>query len=321
MRFRARNVRPGLIALPALFRSASIRPDLGDVTQLPLISVVIPTYNWSNVLRCAIASALAQTYPRFEIVVVGDGCTDDSAQVVAAFGDDRVRWHNLQENSGSQSIPNNMGIELSRGELVAYLGHDDVWMPEHLAFLAQALLEQGADLAYSVTEEVGPPGSGYRWLRGLVTGHPWIPPSSILHRRELVEEIGPWRDYRELQVPPDSEFVDRARARGRLVQVPALTVFKFNSAYRRNSYIERPSHEQERYLRRIRSERWFLYRELVVTAITLVRADSRKLPELPTPPTPLPPGWHVTQYRRIRGLEGPAPETSSSSTPEGRRSG
>src|SRR3954451_14682502 len=53
----------------------------------PLVTVVTATYNWSSVLRCAIASVRAQDYPRWEMVVVGDGCTDDSEEVVRGFAD------------------------------------------------------------------------------------------------------------------------------------------------------------------------------------------------------------------------------------------
>src|ERR1041385_1945984 len=102
---------------------------------MPRVSVIIPTYNWSSVLRYSIRSALWQTMQDFELIVVGDGCTDDSAEVVASFQDPRVSWHNLPSNCGSQSIPNNKGLELARGQYVAYLGHDDIWLPQHLEIL------------------------------------------------------------------------------------------------------------------------------------------------------------------------------------------
>jgi glycosyltransferase involved in cell wall biosynthesis len=299
-------------ALAGLVGSARLRPRL-ETDDMPLVSVVIATYNWSSVLRCAITSALRQTYPRLEVIVVGDGCTDDSAEVVASFADERVRWHNLPENSGSQTTPNNVGTELARGEYIAYHGHDDVWLPTHLALVTRPLLEGKADLAYTVTELLGPLGGGYRVLRGGSRGGRYwialgIPPSSVAHRKSLVDEIGPWRDYRAIEQPPDFEFVQRAQERGKRLQpVNALTVFKFNSAYRRNSYVEKPSHEQELYLSRIESEAGFVYRELGALALATFRSlfvsISKELPQLPEPPDPLPPGWYVTQWRRIRGLE------------------
>src|SRR3712207_3932020 len=105
----------------------------------PRVSVITATYNWSNVLRHAIESARWQTFADFEMLVVGDGCTDDSGAVVASFGDPRLRWHNLEANHGHQSAPNNAGLAMARGEFIAYLGHDDVWFPTHLAALVSAL--------------------------------------------------------------------------------------------------------------------------------------------------------------------------------------
>mgnify|MGYP003477863702 CR=1 FL=1 len=89
---------------------------------MPRVSVIIATYNRSDVLRCAIRSVLAQSFGDFELLVVGDGCTDDSAAVVAGFADERVRWDNLEQNAGSQSAPNNRGLALARGRYVAFTG-------------------------------------------------------------------------------------------------------------------------------------------------------------------------------------------------------
>src|SRR5258705_3852657 len=183
----------------------------------PLVSVVTATYNWSAVLRWAIRSVRAQQYPRWELIVVGDCCTDDSRAVVESFEDPRIRWHNRDTNSGSQSLPNNDGIELAGGELIAYLGHDDLWAPDHLARLVSAQRQSDVDAAFALAEMIGPPGSGVRTISGLRPdgysgGH--LPPSAILHRRALIERIGGWPDYREIEMPPDTEFLERALAAG-----------------------------------------------------------------------------------------------------------
>jgi glycosyltransferase involved in cell wall biosynthesis len=117
-----------------------------STTPAPLISVITATYNWSSVLRYAIQSVLWQTLQDFEMLIIGDGCTDDSAEVVASFHDPRLRWHNLPENSGHQSVPNNTGLAMARGKYVAYLGHDDLWYPTHLASLVNELEKANADI-------------------------------------------------------------------------------------------------------------------------------------------------------------------------------
>ncbi|HLX33451.1 MAG TPA: glycosyltransferase [Gaiellaceae bacterium] len=305
---KARRAVVALAPLPGLMRNTRLRARFDGAADAPLVSVVIATYNWSSVLRCAIASALAQTYPAVEVVVVGDACTDDSEEVVASFGDERVRWHNLPENSGNQALPNNAGIELARGDYIAYLGHDDIWLPSHLSLVMNAVVAGGADLGYAVTQLIGPKGSGFRRWRGIGPGEWGIPPpSAFLHTKRLIDEIGPWKDYRTISAPPDLELVERARGHGAtFAPSHALTVVKFPSALRQGSYLTKLSDEQETYLRRIRHERAFVAREFLGLAAALMRAEfSDPWERLPTaaPPNPVPPGWYVTQWRRTRGLE------------------
>ena len=116
----------------------------GEVAPPPHVTVILATYDWSTVLPYSIGSALQQTFTDFELLVIGDGCTDDSAEVVARFADRRVRWINLPANMGHQSGPNNEGLRRGRGELVAYLGHDDLWLPHHVELLVAAI-GAGAD--------------------------------------------------------------------------------------------------------------------------------------------------------------------------------
>ncbi len=275
----------------------------------PLVTVILATYNWSSVLRHAVRSVLAQTHENFELLVVGDACTDDSEEVVRSFADPRVRWENLSENSGSQSGPNNRGLSLARGELIAYQGHDDVWHPYHLATLVDAMTRTDADVAWTVAEVLGPPGTRIRGLSGALSRVPrelgwWIPPCTIMHRRDLADRMGPWPDWREVAQPVDVELEDRAQLAGaRMVPVPALTAFKFPSVMRPNSYREKPSHEQAEYLRRIESRRGLRIRE-IGTAL------ARRLSPLPERPLAVNPnvglagkGDMARLMRRIRGLD------------------
>jgi glycosyltransferase involved in cell wall biosynthesis len=96
----------------------------------PAFSVIISTWNRGAYLLPTLTSALQQDLAdEFEILVVGDGCSDDTEAVVAPFLSDRVRWLNLPTRGGSQSFPNNAGLAAARGRHIAYLGHDDIWAP------------------------------------------------------------------------------------------------------------------------------------------------------------------------------------------------
>jgi glycosyltransferase involved in cell wall biosynthesis len=99
------------------------------MTGGPLISIVVNNYNYGRFLRRAVDSALHQTYPHTEVVVVDDGSTDDSREILASYGHRIVRV--LKENGG-QASAFNAGCARARGELVMFLDSDDVLLP-HLA--------------------------------------------------------------------------------------------------------------------------------------------------------------------------------------------
>ena len=287
-----------------LRRSHSRPPRPGP--DAPLVSVVIATYNWPSVLRFAIESVRGQTYPNWELLVVGDACTDETEETVRAIPDERVHWHNLEVNAGSQHGPNNAGIERARGEYIAYLGHDDLWAPDHLARCIAAIQRQDADAAYAVTEQIGPPGSGLRNLAlppgGIYRGG-HLPPSAVVHRRAMATEIGGWRDYREITDPPDADFFGRAhRAGNTFAPTWALTVFKFPSAMRPGSYRERKSDEQAAFARRMASARFLRVRELGAVVASRMRHPAEDFERM-FPQAGSSPGEWVRWARKIRGLD------------------
>jgi glycosyltransferase involved in cell wall biosynthesis len=218
--------------------------------QSPAVTVIIPTYNLSGALRYSIKSALAQTLRDFELLVIGDACTDDSEAVVRSFGDSRIEWINLPRRCGSQYGPNNAGLERARGEYVAYLGHDDLWWPLHLEVGVRTLISSGADMAVAVAIINGPPASGVKGATGLFPNDVYTPrydftPSSMMHRRRLVERSGPWRSPAEAEIGVDHDFVARChRAGARIVPTKEVTVFKSNTSFRRNAYRTRSFQEQ-----------------------------------------------------------------------------
>ena len=241
--------------------------------EAPLVTVVIPTFNRSAVLRLAIESVLAQKMAHFELLVIGDCCTDDSEQVVAAVEDKRVRWINLEHNVGHQTGPNNEGLHQARGTYIAYLGHDDLWLPDHLEYLCRAL-SKGSALAFAhqiridagrppyiwppqgepVARRFRPPITRARdqWAPGT-----WMPPTAVAHRTDLSRSCGGWRLPSETDaMEPETDLWARlAHAGGQPVEVCTLTSVKFSAATRKNVYQTRPSGEQERWWAAIAAER------------------------------------------------------------------
>src|ERR1035438_5349058 len=102
----------------------------------PFVSVVVPTFNRSRQVQSALKSVLAQTYPEFEVIVVDDGSTDGTAEALQQFisqrgGNGKPIRYFFQSNQG-QSAARNKGIAEARGEWIAFLDSDDVWLPEKL---------------------------------------------------------------------------------------------------------------------------------------------------------------------------------------------
>jgi glycosyltransferase involved in cell wall biosynthesis len=96
----------------------------------PLVSIVIDNYNYGQFLRDAINSALNQSYANIEIILVDDGSTDDSREIIASYGDKILPV--LKENGG-QASAFNAGFDASSGELICFLDSDDILMPEKVA--------------------------------------------------------------------------------------------------------------------------------------------------------------------------------------------
>lgn len=136
----------------------------------PLVSVRIATYNNPQLLvERAIASVLAQTYERIEVIVVGDACTDDTEKCVAAVGDPRIRFFNLPVRGGYPEDPRNrwlvagspamnFGAQLAQGLWIAPLDHDDEFVPDHVETLLAAARSRELELAYGKLLAITPDG-------------------------------------------------------------------------------------------------------------------------------------------------------------------
>jgi glycosyltransferase involved in cell wall biosynthesis len=162
-----------------------------------LVSVVIPTYNYGHYVTEAVESALAQTYPAVEVIVIDDGSTDDTRQRLAPFGEG-IRYV-YQENQGL-SAARNTGIREARGRFVAFLDSDDRFHPRKLELQMEAFArgpELGLVGTVSLSDEPltwgdTPPSPQTLialTLDDLVIGSPF-PPSSALARAECFAAVG-----------------------------------------------------------------------------------------------------------------------------------
>lgn len=160
-------------------------------------SVIIPTFNRLNFLKEAIDSVLTQSYATLELLIVDDGSTDGTAEFVASLND-RVRTFN-QPNHGP-SAARNFGIRQARGEFIAFLDSDDLWLPDKLKTQID-FMHRNPRAVVCYTDEI--------WIRKGVRVNPrkkhakhsgWIfekclplcivSPSSVLMRRSFFDQVG-----------------------------------------------------------------------------------------------------------------------------------
>lgn len=103
----------------------------------PKVSVLLPTHNRADVLPFSIQSVLSQSFADFELLIVGDGCTDNTAEVVAGFGDNRIKWFDLPKGSHFGYDNRNIVLKKAKGEFIAYMAHDDLITRDHLSSAMQ----------------------------------------------------------------------------------------------------------------------------------------------------------------------------------------
>jgi len=98
-----------------------------------LVSIIVPTYNRSHLIGEAIQSVIDQSYENWELIIVDDGSTDDTRKRVEEFKDDRIRYYFI-EHSGIIGNVRNVGLRYVRGDYIAFLDSDDIWLPNKLDY-------------------------------------------------------------------------------------------------------------------------------------------------------------------------------------------
>ena len=110
-----------------------------------IVSVIIPTYNRGKYLPRAIVSVLSQSYNNFELIVVDDASTDNTAEIVNSIDDPRLKYICHDQNKGGAAA-RNTGIKAAKGDYIAFQDSDDEWMPEKLAKQMDVFIDCAADV-------------------------------------------------------------------------------------------------------------------------------------------------------------------------------
>lgn len=218
---RSRGSIPGVRAAVApARRHAQHRGRVSPPSPDPAISAVLPTHQRAHLIGRALESVLAQTHAPREVVVVDDGSTDRTPDVLAGFGQ-RVRAIR-QENRGA-SAARNTGVRAATSPWVAFLDSDDTWRPDHLARVADAIRETdgAASLYFANAAQPEDRGGGTHWGVGafaprepfellengaawaLLPRQPMLLPASVVRRDDWAELGGLWP---ELATREDTHF-------------------------------------------------------------------------------------------------------------------
>jgi len=170
---------------------------MNNITTNPLVSVIIPTYNRGWIIKEAVDSVLSQNFVNFELIVVDDGSTDNTRDILDAYKNDiKV----LRCNNQGVSAARNRGIALASGKFIAFLDSDDLWMPNKLSMQVD-FFNANKEALICQTEEI--------WIRNNVRVNPkkrhkklsgmifepslclcMVSPSAVMIKRELFEAVG-----------------------------------------------------------------------------------------------------------------------------------
>ncbi|HEX4375850.1 MAG TPA: glycosyltransferase [Steroidobacteraceae bacterium] len=187
------------------------------------VSVIIPVFNGANRLADAVASVRPQLRDGDELIIVDDGSTDDTPDVIAGFGHG-VTW--MRQDNAGNAAARNAGLRRATGEAVAFLDHDDVWAPHRQAALLAALLaNSGVGIVVGrvdVTVESRSTHSVLNGPRHATTHRPWHL-DALLIRREVFELVGMFDE--SLRRAVDADWFMRVREAGvQFHQIDEVTV-------------------------------------------------------------------------------------------------
>jgi glycosyltransferase involved in cell wall biosynthesis len=208
----------------------------------PKFSVLVPAHNRADVVGYAIKSVLWQTEQDFEILVAGDGCTDNTAEIVAGFRDERVRWFDLPKAPHRGYASRNVALREARGQLIAFMAHDDLFLPDHLAVLKAYFDHEEVEWVYSRPVWVSADGivlplpvnlDHAEELQYFLKVANNIPASCVMHRRSCFDKYGYWPE----DVPRQADRVlwRRFMEGGnyeRYASCPTATCLHFKAAWR-----------------------------------------------------------------------------------------
>jgi glycosyltransferase involved in cell wall biosynthesis len=218
----------------------------------PQVSIITPTYNHEKYIGSCIESVLQQTYPNWEHIVIDDGSTDRTPEIVRGYSDKRIRYFH-QPNKGIEALAHtyNQALSMAKGEFVAILEGDDLWPPDKLSSLIPNFTNGNIVLAYGGVAEIsadgtwsGRLGRAVRRRRSLPSvvlfnnpvgsathymlradGADLIPASTVVIRKSALESIGGFQYFPNLCVTDFPTFISLT-LQGSFYYTPQVTGYR-----------------------------------------------------------------------------------------------
>ncbi|MCF8239907.1 MAG: glycosyltransferase [Melioribacteraceae bacterium] len=188
----------------------------------PVVSVVMPTFNREWSLHRAIQSVIKQTFSEWELIIVDDGSTDSTFEMINQYINSFENIRYMKHSNRKPPLTHNAGIQASTGKYITFLGSDDEFKPEHLELRIKFLDENDSiDLLHGGVEIIGDPFVKDKndltkkiHLKDCTIG------GTFFGRREVFFALG---GFRNLKYSDDSDFYERASSRFKILQVDKPT--------------------------------------------------------------------------------------------------
>jgi glycosyltransferase involved in cell wall biosynthesis len=200
---------------------------------MPAVSVIMPVFNGERWIAEAIQSVLEQTFADFELIIVNDGSSDASLEIINQFAEKDSRVRIFDEQNRGQSVARNYGVKQARGEWIACIDADDLWHPHrlekqiNLIYADKEIILVGTGLL--IIDEFGFRGRSYNFpvkhknlVKRLVDFRPFFAHSSAIYKKEIFDELGGYRDI--LKTAEDHDLWLRLSERGKIGCIRSILV-------------------------------------------------------------------------------------------------
>lgn len=217
----------------------------------PIVTYVVATYNRPDTLKVALQSLIRQSYKNWRAIVVGDRCDGRTAACIAGIDDTRISYVNLTTRCGEQSGPNSVGMSLVSTPFLGFLNHDDVLLPDHVAYGLERMRQHNADFFIGRAARLERTDAGAdgdlqllfstitpmsRDVTGTLRGATWDfePCSTWIVNTKRAHRIGLWRRSTTIHRTPLADWILRAwRARATFTFGERVTAIWVTTHYQR----------------------------------------------------------------------------------------